>query len=221
MASEGRDNRSAPPTSHEPTHADSIHLDHVLASCHENLKKLKATTLESVPPYNHRIRTKTHPELLRQRLLPIGQFIVAYLERTPEQGRRRLELLLCRRIAAEYWPLPVDKFTHLRIHEMYRNALFHVASQGANAVTLPGQRAGNDAQPSPDETQSQIDPRSQQSDTAPGSDSQPPPDEPHSHVDPGSRSPNTAPGSDSQSPFKFPTDDEVTELLRASENSSE
>jgi hypothetical protein len=133
MASEAREGLQAH-ASHEPTHTESVHIDHVLAQCHDHLKKLKVTTLESLPPYNPRIRSKPHPQLLKERLLPVGQFIVGYLERTPEQGRGRLELLLCRRIAAEYWPLPADDATHLRIHEMYRNALYNMVSRVSDAV---------------------------------------------------------------------------------------
>jgi hypothetical protein len=132
-------------SSYEPTHEESIHLDHFIATCHEHLERLKTITPESLPPYNPRLQTKTHPQLLKQRLLPIGKFIVNYLPQAPKQDRGKLELLLCRRIAAEYWPLPVDESTAIRIHEMYRNVLFNEASQKADAEKPLDPGAGGDS----------------------------------------------------------------------------
>ena len=90
----------------------------------EDLMRLKALTPKSLPPYNPRLRTRRYPQILKHRLLPIGQFIVSKLKHTAEDKRGALELRLCSYIANNYWPLSTDEYTHLRIHEMYRNTLY-------------------------------------------------------------------------------------------------
>ncbi|KAF1831382.1 hypothetical protein BDW02DRAFT_473704, partial [Decorospora gaudefroyi] len=112
------------PYSMKLSHTDSAQPDLLFSSLRNELEKLKSCTPESLPPYNARLRTKSHAQVLKHRLLPIGRFIVEYLDQTPEESRGRLELEFCRYIATQYWPLPVNQFTHIKIHEMYRNALF-------------------------------------------------------------------------------------------------
>jgi len=100
-------------------------IDARLAPVHPLLLKLKKTTPESLPPYNPRMRSKTHAQVLQGRLSPIGDFIVGeILAREPEHVRGQLELSVCRHIAAAYWPLPVTESTHLHIMAVYRNAQF-------------------------------------------------------------------------------------------------
>lgn len=103
---------------------DRLSLMDALSPVREDLEKLKALTPERLPRYSPHLRTKSHAQILKQKLLPIGRCIVAHLDLVPEQDRGALELQLCRFIATEYWPLPVDDSTHLRIQERYRNALF-------------------------------------------------------------------------------------------------
>ncbi|EMD64021.1 hypothetical protein COCSADRAFT_320304 [Bipolaris sorokiniana ND90Pr] len=114
------------------TERQSLHA--ILSPVREDLQKLKILTPESLPPYSPRVRTKSHAQILKHKLLPIGQFIVTYLDRVPEHGRGALELQLCRLVATEYWPLPVDDSTHLRIQEIYRNALFRM---GQHTTSIP------------------------------------------------------------------------------------
>lgn len=114
------------------TERQSLHA--ILSPVREDLQKLKTLTPESLPPYSPRVRAKSHAQILKHKLLPIGQFIVNYLDRVPEQGRGVLELKLCRVITTEYWPLPVDDFTHLKVQEMYRNALFKI---GQHSTVIP------------------------------------------------------------------------------------
>ncbi|CAA9960844.1 DUF4208 domain containing protein [Pyrenophora teres f. maculata] len=96
----------------------------ILAPILKDLNRLKALTPENLPPPNPRIRTQRYAQSLKHRLLPVGRFIVNNLDQVAEDKRGALELDLCRYIADKFWPLPTDAYTHLKIHEMYRNALY-------------------------------------------------------------------------------------------------
>jgi hypothetical protein len=108
-------------------HVPKDSLSEILAPVIDHLKKLKALTPESLPAYNANLSIKPHSHILKQKLLPIGQFIVDYLEQTPLASRGVMEVMLCTHIADNYWPLPTNLFTHLKIQETYRNALFKIA----------------------------------------------------------------------------------------------
>lgn len=110
---------------------------HILAPILRDLQKLKALTPESLPPYNPNFNVKSHAQVLKERLLPIGKFIADYLDEVPEAKRGNSELRICRYIADEYWPLPVDDFTYLKIQEKYRNTLFKIATSGVPAAGPP------------------------------------------------------------------------------------
>jgi hypothetical protein len=110
---------------------------HILAPILRDLQKLKALTPESLPPYNPNSNVKSHAQVLKEKLLPIGKFIADYLEEVPEAKRGNSELRICRYIADEYWPLPVDDFAYLKIQEKYRNALFKIATSGVPAAGPP------------------------------------------------------------------------------------
>jgi hypothetical protein len=126
-----------------------VSLSHILAPILGDLQKLKALTPESLPPYNPNFNVKSHAQVLKERLLPIGKFIADYLDGVAEAKRGDLELRICRYIADEYWPLPVDDFTHLRIQEKYRNALFKIARSGVPiAGPPPGDSPPKHASPS-------------------------------------------------------------------------
>lgn len=111
---------------------DSMSVILILGPMHEDLQRLKMLTPESLPRYSSRLRTKSYAQILKHRLLPIGQYIVAQLDLVSHQNQGALELKLCRFIAKEYWPLPVNDFTHLRVQEMYRNALFKLDQRDTN-----------------------------------------------------------------------------------------
>ncbi|RMZ73020.1 hypothetical protein GMOD_00009525 [Pyrenophora seminiperda CCB06] len=101
----------------------------LLEPIRDDLLRLQALTPKSLPPYNPRLRTQRYAQILKNRLIPIGRYIVKILEQIPEDKRGNFELCMCRHIATGYWPLPTDEYTHLKIHEMYRNALFMSAQQ--------------------------------------------------------------------------------------------
>ncbi|KAI8932490.1 hypothetical protein NX059_010673 [Plenodomus lindquistii] len=118
---------SASDSSRGPTRPD---LETMLAPIHVHLEKLKSTTPASRPPYNPRIRTASHAQVIKTRLLAIGAFIVAdLLAQEPEADKGLLELDICRHIATHYWPLPVTYSTHLHVLEIYRNAQYKLADQ--------------------------------------------------------------------------------------------
>ncbi|KAL1596521.1 hypothetical protein SLS60_009168 [Paraconiothyrium brasiliense] len=87
------------------------------------LKKLRLSTASAAPPPNMstHFRIKSHLQLVRERLEPVGSFIV---REAKEDGK--LEMRVCHYIAKHHWPLPTPpgEATHLRIHEMYRNTLY-------------------------------------------------------------------------------------------------
>jgi hypothetical protein len=112
------------PSPHDMPPYLSAAMDTLLAPVHQDLLTLKSTTPDNLPPYNPRVRSKRHAEVLKQKLLPIGMFIFKILSSKPEEERSSLELQLCRHIAAKYWPLPTNVSTHLKVHTMYRNVIF-------------------------------------------------------------------------------------------------
>jgi hypothetical protein len=136
---------------------DQTLIRQILSPVLDDLEKLKASTTESLSVDNPSLDSEAHAQVLKQKLLPIGQFIVHYLDSVEQVHRGALELALCHHIADKYWPLPVNFFTHLRIQEKYRNALYRLeqqtsAKQSANGViqedTTPEDELPGDATPS-------------------------------------------------------------------------
>lgn len=112
-----------------------LEMEGLLAPVHAQLQKLKSMTVDSLPPYNPHIRTKQYAQVIKTRLLPIGRFIVGHLASVPVGDKGSTEMQICQHIAIHYWPLTVSSTTHLRIQEMYRNALF-----GLDSSVVHGQR---------------------------------------------------------------------------------
>lgn len=112
------------------TTAETTQMAAILAPVLRNLQGIKRLTPENLPPQSKHIRTLSYLQILKRRLLPVGECIVAALTPLSWQQRGALELKLCRHIATEYWPLPISTYTHLRIMEMYRNALMKKALLG-------------------------------------------------------------------------------------------
>ncbi|KAF1846177.1 uncharacterized protein K460DRAFT_406399 [Cucurbitaria berberidis CBS 394.84] len=135
-ARDGEHSQATPPLI-TLSRAEQAQMETYLTPVHAKLCSLKATTPESLPPYNPRLRTNSHAQVIKSRLLPVGEFIVRLLAQAPEEKRGMLELKLCRHIAVEYWPLPVTDMTHLRIQEMYRNAMFRKAAQATGEKGSP------------------------------------------------------------------------------------
>ncbi|KAF2644643.1 hypothetical protein P280DRAFT_176288 [Massarina eburnea CBS 473.64] len=77
----------------------------ILQPVQAHLEKLKQTTIANMPPQNNYIKSKTHIQLVRERLLRIGDFIVEWLRTVPEPERGFQEIRLCKYIAGNYWPL--------------------------------------------------------------------------------------------------------------------
>ncbi|KAJ4364012.1 hypothetical protein N0V83_009467 [Neocucurbitaria cava] len=115
---------SGPHTAPDAQHMEHTLMETVLSPVGGKLQHLKATTLDSLLPYNPRLRSNSYAQVLKIRLLPVGEYIVRLLARSAAENRGTHELKLCRHIATEYWPLPITDTTHLRIQEMYRNTLF-------------------------------------------------------------------------------------------------
>lgn len=130
-----------------------LSLNAILSPVQKDLQRLRTLTPESLPPYNARLRTKSHAQILKHKLLPIGQAIIAHLDLVPQQDQGALELQLCCFIATNYWPLPVDESTHLRIQEMYRNTLFKHDQRSTNNA-LPHHRFST---PAPERESIKID----------------------------------------------------------------
>ncbi|OAG02320.1 uncharacterized protein CC84DRAFT_1220661 [Paraphaeosphaeria sporulosa] len=115
-----------------------------LAPMKTQLEKLRLSTASAAPTPNMRAyfpSMKSHLQLLRERLEPVGAFIVQEVEKL-ERGGGAVEMRVCHHIARHHWPLPPTpgEATHLRIHEMYRNALFkraHLALRPPPPQTQP------------------------------------------------------------------------------------
>lgn len=79
------------------TPADTEQLnDHeeakILAPIKLQLQRLKATTPESMPTLHPDLKAKTHPQLLKQRLHPIGQFIVRKTRNREDRAQIEIQL---------------------------------------------------------------------------------------------------------------------------------
>ncbi|KAF2748427.1 hypothetical protein M011DRAFT_348552 [Sporormia fimetaria CBS 119925] len=78
---------------------------------------------DGIMPSHHSLRIVGPMQLVKPRMLHIGRYIVAQTENRPDGPQ--MEMRLCKYIAQNYWPFPIiDEFTHLRVHETYRNALW-------------------------------------------------------------------------------------------------
>ncbi|KAF2265480.1 hypothetical protein CC78DRAFT_599067 [Lojkania enalia] len=90
----------------------------LLAPIHSQLEQLKQTTWDRMPPSTLVVKAKPYRQLLKERLLPIGEFII---ETTRGRNDRwECEALLCQYLQRHYWPLETSWSD---IHTMYRNAI--------------------------------------------------------------------------------------------------
>ncbi|KAL1798944.1 hypothetical protein ACET3X_002981 [Alternaria dauci] len=108
----------------------------ILAPILKDLQELKALTPENLPLQNPSSDTRSHAQALKEKLLPIGEFITNYLDGVPEADRGSLELRTCRYIADGYWPLPVENYTYLKVQEIYRNARYKKAQRAFRAALV-------------------------------------------------------------------------------------
>jgi len=56
--------------------ADDKKLRVILEPIRDRLLKLQAMTKASMPPQHHNLRAKTHLQVVRDRFIPIGEFII-------------------------------------------------------------------------------------------------------------------------------------------------
>ncbi|PVH98808.1 hypothetical protein DM02DRAFT_680898 [Periconia macrospinosa] len=92
-----------------------------------------------LPPQGLRIKTKLPMQIMKERLIPIGEHIMSHLKSVPVLKRGRVEIQLCQYIANHFWPdLPnaPNVSPHLYIMEIYRNALMK-RSLPAPVITYP------------------------------------------------------------------------------------
>ncbi|KAI4646755.1 hypothetical protein J4E93_004978 [Alternaria ventricosa] len=201
---EGPNDHSTAQMASEIQYDDKSLIIEILSPVLDDLKELKALTPESLQDYNQTLNNETHAQVLKQKLLPIGQLIVDCLQTVPLDRRGALERAICHHIADNYWPLPANFFTHLKIQEKYRNALFRLA-QRAPAGVIESHPKTDSEQPQtsaiePDPPQPSLDPRDD-SDTPPfprPTAEQPQasavePDPPHPSLEPKDDSDTTAP----------------------------
>ncbi|KAF2791311.1 hypothetical protein K505DRAFT_363948 [Melanomma pulvis-pyrius CBS 109.77] len=87
----------------------------------DSLDRLR-TTAASMPPPHRNVKTKRHLQVVRDRLVPIGKYIVKKMR--GKHNFVEVELKVCRYIAAHHWPLPMHTKTYLHIQSTYPNALY-------------------------------------------------------------------------------------------------
>jgi hypothetical protein len=105
----------------ERSEEDIERLEDLLNPVRVSLFLLRSTM---IPPYNLRLCTKAPAEILKERLLPIGKYLLAVLKKEEEERRGEIEVDICQYIADTYWPHRVLEVDGMRIMEMYRNAVF-------------------------------------------------------------------------------------------------
>jgi hypothetical protein len=74
----------------------------------------------------------SHDERVRKLLLPVGKFIMMQIRGRKDHGM--IEMRLCKFIARNYWPFPCEDYTHLRVHEIYRNSIFLESQERRRAL---------------------------------------------------------------------------------------
>ena len=92
-----------------------------LAPVQTELGKLKGTRM---PPDNGRVADKSAIQVLRDRLLPIGRYIIQTLDNIEESRRGGTETEVCRYIDEHYWPQDLAQVDGLGIMAMYRNTIY-------------------------------------------------------------------------------------------------
>ena len=110
----------------ERSQEDLERLENLLAPVRVSLVLLRNT---KIPPYNLRLRTRAPAEILKERLLPIGKYLLAILKKEREERRGEVEVDICQYIAETYWPHRVLEVDGMRIMEMYRNTVFLEGSE--------------------------------------------------------------------------------------------
>jgi hypothetical protein len=96
-------------------------IETLLAPVKTELEKLKGTRM---PPDNGRVAGKTAMQVLRDRLLPIGRYIMQILDNIEEHRRGATETEVCRYIAEHYSPQDLTPVDGLGITEIYRNTIY-------------------------------------------------------------------------------------------------
>ncbi|KZM25760.1 Pyruvate kinase [Ascochyta rabiei] len=118
----GRDGERSQLPRREKRQINDAEMEKLLAPVQSKLNRLRTTT---IPPYNSRINVKYGAQVLKDRLLPVGKHVLALLQREREERRGALEIEICKHIADTYWPSEVVEVSHLRVMEIYRNAVFY------------------------------------------------------------------------------------------------
>jgi hypothetical protein len=70
--------------------ANDKELRVILEPIRDRLLKLQAMTKASMPPQHHNLRAKTHLQVIRDRLIPIGEFVIQ--ETKDKANRWEMEL---------------------------------------------------------------------------------------------------------------------------------
>jgi hypothetical protein len=76
------------------TSPERASMDMILAPVHTHLKKLKETTVSSLPNNHSLTEANCHPQVLKKRLLEIAECIQRFLKDVPENKRGLLEMKL-------------------------------------------------------------------------------------------------------------------------------
>ncbi|CAI6337848.1 unnamed protein product [Periconia digitata] len=103
----------------------------ILEPVKEELEKLG----QPLPPAELQLKMKPGMQIIKERLLPIGEFIVRYVGSLEDKDRGRMELKLCQYIADHHWPIhspPLEP--HLHIQEIYRNMIFKRIVNGSHGT---------------------------------------------------------------------------------------
>jgi hypothetical protein len=75
--------------------SEEADIGRILEPVQDALARLRTTTVQNMPEYNPRFRTKSHAQVLRARLVAIGEFVTKYLDQSvPESRRGIVELQL-------------------------------------------------------------------------------------------------------------------------------
>ncbi|KAJ4368663.1 hypothetical protein N0V86_009572 [Didymella sp. IMI 355093] len=96
-------------------------VERLLAPVEKELERLRGTR---VPPNNGRVKGKSGMQVVKERIVPVGRYLVQRLANMDHSERGATETDVCRYIAEHYWPQHLVQADGPRVMEMYRNAIY-------------------------------------------------------------------------------------------------
>lgn len=93
----------------------------LLAPVKGQLERLKGT---KIPPQNGRVAAKSAMQILKERLIPVGRYVLQRVAGMENHKQGAAEAQICEYVAEHYWPQNLVQVHGFRVMEIYRNAIY-------------------------------------------------------------------------------------------------